>query len=236
MPAVRRRLLSIAAVLLSCSVGRAAEPPEVGAKAADAAIRSEHGEVAYRKLHWLEAGPENGWPVLLLHGQRFSSAIWQKVGTLARLADAGFHAIALDLPGYGASPPSPAHPIDLAEFIAARKLAAPVVLAPSMSGRFALPLVTEHPEQVSGFVAVAPVELPTYSSALKKLVLPTLILWGEKDDVVPVYQAKDLHDWVKDSKLVILSGAGHPCYLDKPDEFNAALVEFVRSVAAKRGK
>jgi pimeloyl-ACP methyl ester carboxylesterase len=103
-----------------------------------------------------------------------------------------------------------------------------------MSAGVALPFVTAHPEQVSGFVAVAPVGLPTYESALRKLALPTLIVWGEKDDVVPVAQAKALHGWVKDSRLVILQGARHPCYLDRPDEFHAALIAFLKTVAANR--
>jgi pimeloyl-ACP methyl ester carboxylesterase len=232
---VRAFLLSIAAALVVCGAGRAAEAP-ADAKAADG-VRSRRGDIKMRALHWLEAGPESGMPVLLLHGARFHSGTWQKLGTLTRLADAGFHAVAIDLPGYGASPGRPSSAVlDLADFIAEQKLAPPVVLAPSMSGSYALPLVTEHPEKVAGFVAVAPVELSAYENALRKLALPTLILWGEKDTVVPVYQANDLHEWVKDSKLVILSGASHPCYLDKPDEFHAALIEFLRSVAAKRGK
>jgi abhydrolase domain-containing protein 14 len=193
--------------------------------------------IGKQKLHWLESGPENGMPVLLLHGARFKSKIWQQLGTLEKLAKEGFHAVALDLPGYGDSPPAPpGTTLDLAEFIAAEKLAAPVVLAPSMSGHFALPLVTQHPDRVAGFVAVAPVELAEYETELRKLSLPTLIFWGEKDQTVPLAQGEALHDWVKNSKLVVLKGASHPCYLDRPREFHATLVEFLRSVAANRKK
>jgi len=222
------RLLPIAGLLLLlCGVAHAGNAPE---------IRSQNGEVANVKLHWLEAGPADGQAVLLLHGARFHSGTWKGLGTLDRLAKEGFHAVALDLPGFGASPalPSGAH-FDLAEFIAAQKLAKPVVLSPSMSGEFALPLVTAHPDRVAGFVAVAPVGLSAYEKKLRALALPTLILWGENDAVVPVAQAKALHGWVKDSRLVILKGARHPCYLDRPDEFHAALLEFLRGVAAKRG-
>jgi abhydrolase domain-containing protein 14 len=173
--------------------------------------------------------------VLLLHGARFHSGTWKQLGTLDRLATEGFRVVALDLPGFGESPPAPSGAsLDLAAFIAAQKLAKPVVLSPSMSGHIALPLVTRHPEQVAGFVAVAPVELPAYESALRKLALPTLIVWGEQDEVVPVAQANALHGWVKDSQLVILQGARHPCYLDRPDQFHAALIAFLKSVAADR--
>ena len=224
---MRGLVLSIAGTLLSCAVCHAAEPA--------LGIRSQRAEVGTMKLHWLEAGPPGGLPVLLLHGARFHSGTWKQLGTLDRLAKEGFRAVALDLPGFGESPAAPAGAkFDLADFLAAQKLERPVVLSPSMSGDAALPLVTRHPDQVSGFVAVAPVGLPSYESALRKLALPTLIVWGDQDQVVPVAQAKALHGWVKDSQLVILKDAQHPCYLDRPDEFHTALIAFLKSVAANR--
>jgi pimeloyl-ACP methyl ester carboxylesterase len=226
-PGTRAQLVSIImGVVLMCESASASDE-----------IRAHDGAVGQQKLHWLDAGPVDGLPVLLLHGARFHSGTWQQLGTLDRLAKEGFHAVALDLPGFGKSPAAATGAsFDLGAFIAAQKLAKPVVLAASMSGRVALPLVTAHPEQLSGFVAVAPVGLPAYEPALRKLSLPTLVVWGERDEVVPVAIAKELHGWVKNSRLVILSGARHPCYLDRPDEFHAALIDFVKSVSEKRGK
>ena len=199
------------------------------------AIRARDGAVGSQKLHWLEAGPANARPVLLLHGARFDSGTWQSLGTLDRLAKEGFRAIALDLPGFGQSPAAASGTtFDLAAFLAAQRIERPVVVAPSMGGRVALPLVTAHSERVAGFVAVAPVGLPAYESALRKLALPTLVVWGERDEVVPVAQAQALHAWVKDSRLVILSGARHPCYLDRPEEFHTALIAFLRSLPPAR--
>src|SRR5688572_25069784 len=104
---MRACLLSIAGTLLLYGFSHAAEPPKPAGKTADAApaIRSQRGEIGLMKLRWLEAGPEGGLPVLLLHGQRFHSKTWKELGTLDRLAKEGFRAIALDLPGFGASPP-----------------------------------------------------------------------------------------------------------------------------------
>ena len=54
-------------------------------------------------LHHSEAGAPGDPAVLLLHGYPQSSHLWRHV--LPRLADAGLHALAPDLAGFGKSPP-----------------------------------------------------------------------------------------------------------------------------------
>jgi haloalkane dehalogenase len=53
-------------------------------------------------LHHREAGDPDAPAVLLLHGYPESSHMWRHL--LPRLAEAGFHAVAPDLAGYGDSP------------------------------------------------------------------------------------------------------------------------------------
>ena len=60
----------------------------------------EHGGIAYR-----EAGPADGPAVLMLHGYPESSFMWR--APLAAVAEAGWHGVAPDLPGFGDSPPDP---------------------------------------------------------------------------------------------------------------------------------
>ena len=53
------------------------------------------------RLAYVEAGPSDGQPVLLLHGEPSWSFLYRSV--MAVLAGAGLHAIAPDLAGFGRS-------------------------------------------------------------------------------------------------------------------------------------
>lgn len=185
-----------------------------------------------KKVHYLEAGDPTRVHVLLLHGARFSSETWRELGTLDRLAAAGFHVVALDLPGYGRSESSPiGREAFLGEAMTALGLEEAVVVSPSMSGQFSFPLLVRAPERFAGFVPVAPAGIEHYLRALRQVRVPTLILWGEKDDVIPLARSDELAAALADSRRVILPGAGHACYLDEPDAFHAELLGFLKSVA-----
>lgn len=62
-------------------------------------IESHYVEAAGLRLHYRSCG--EGEPVLLLHGWPTSSYLWREV--IPAIAAAGSRAIALDLPGFGAS-------------------------------------------------------------------------------------------------------------------------------------
>ncbi|MDG3581829.1 alpha/beta fold hydrolase [Galbibacter pacificus] len=46
-------------------------------------------------------------------------------------------------------------------------------------------------------------------SALSKLKVPTLVLHGGKDPLIPVEEARSLHEAIPQSKLIIVKGLGH---------------------------
>lgn len=70
-------------------------------------------------------------------------------------------------------------------------------------------------------------EVVRYAGALETLRKPTLIIWGEHDEVLPVSVAKKLHATIKDSELCVIKGCGHMPMWEKPDETNQAIVEFL---------
>lgn len=70
---------------------------------ADVEKREGTIQVQGQSLFFREVRPGGGqaarFSVLLLHGIRFSSETWQNLGTLLTLAQAGYRAVAIDLPG-----------------------------------------------------------------------------------------------------------------------------------------
>ncbi|MGB7364747.1 MAG: alpha/beta hydrolase [Rhodococcus sp. (in: high G+C Gram-positive bacteria)] len=63
---------------------------------------------------------------------------------------------------------------------------------------------------------------------LTKIDVPTLVLHGDSDGVVPFeVSGKRSHEAIADSTLVMIKGGPHGCNTSHPDEFNAALLEFL---------
>jgi pimeloyl-ACP methyl ester carboxylesterase len=201
---------------------------------ADAAFAESapfEASVGGQAIHGLAAGPASGAPVLLLHGAKFDARTWERLGTLDALAEAGFRAVAIDLPGFGGSKASRAAPDTfLEELLPALDLERPVLVSPSMSGRFSLPYVAAHPEGLAGFVPVAPAGVPAFAAQVRGSPVPTLVVWGERDAVFPVAQAAKLAASFTDAEVRILPGAKHPAYLDAPDAFHEALIAFAKGV------
>jgi pimeloyl-ACP methyl ester carboxylesterase len=65
------------------------------------------------------------------------------------------------------------------------------------------------------------------SSDLKKMGKPTLIIWGEHDEQMPLKIAQRLHHEIPESRLVIIPGAGHLILVDAPLDVGRAIEDFV---------
>lgn len=195
---------------------------------ASAEIAERELVLAGKKLHYLEAGTRGGTTVLLLHGARFSSETWRRLGTIDELVDAGCYVLALDLPGFGRSQTVGVDRNELlVQVLDALSVDEAVVVSPSMSGAFAFPLVIRATDRVAGFVPVAPAAIDAHLDALERVEVPTLVVWGENDEIIPLEKSDQLAAAITDSRRVILKDASHPCYLDRPEEFHRELIGFV---------
>lgn len=193
-----------------------------------AEIASRMAEAAGAQVHYLVAGPEDGRPIVLLHGASFSSATWRQIGTLAALADAGYRVYAFDLPGFGQSEANqgPAESW-LKKLLDDLNIPAPVVVSPSLSGQYALPLITTEPERIRALVAVAPVGILPVRKQLDRISVPVLAVWGELDRLIPQEQADLLVAASPRGRKVVIAGGSHAPYMSNPEAWHAAMFEFL---------
>ena len=66
---------------------------------------------------------------------------------------------------------------------------------------------------------------------LREISVPTLIIAGRDDTITPPERSEVLHRGLRGSKLVITDDAGHTVPNEKPQEFNAAVSEFLGALS-----
>jgi haloalkane dehalogenase len=126
-----------------------------------------YAQVGELRLAYVEAGPPDGEPVLLLHGEPSWSFLYRTV--MPVLADAGLRVIAADLAGFGRSD----KPAEVADHTYARHvewmralafdhldLSGLTLVGQDWGGLIGLRLVAEHPDRFARVVA-ANTGLPT---------------------------------------------------------------------------
>lgn len=62
--------------------------------------------------------------------------------------------------------------------------------------------------------------------------LPTLIVWGDRDPIIPVEHGYAAHEAMPGSRLEIFPGAGHFPHVEDPERFVAVLRDFMVSTTA----
>jgi pimeloyl-ACP methyl ester carboxylesterase len=72
----------------------------------------------------------------------------------------------------------------------------------------------------------------TLHERLPKILMPTLFVWGKDDNMIPMECLKDYRQ-VPQAKLVVINDCGHTPFVEKPAEFNKAILEFLVSSTHK---
>jgi pimeloyl-ACP methyl ester carboxylesterase len=108
--------------------------------------------------------------------------------------------------------------------------------------RLALSFVARHPDRLSAPIAHELMQgsgtsgfLPALDATigyplrerLPQIAAPTLIVWGEKDRVIPVRDAARFEQLIPDARKVILPDTGHVSMVERPASFNALVEEFL---------
>jgi haloalkane dehalogenase len=124
------------------------------------------GEGGELRVHYLDEGPADGEPVLLLHGEPSWCYLYRKM--IPVITGAGFRAVAPDLIGFGRSDKAAKrtdytyqrHVDWMTSFIEAIDLRGATLVGQDWGGLIGLRLVAEHPERFARVVA-ANTFLPT---------------------------------------------------------------------------
>jgi pimeloyl-ACP methyl ester carboxylesterase len=62
---------------------------------------------------------------------------------------------------------------------------------------------------------------PKFMRYLHRLKMPTLILWGDEDKIIPVQQTETWRKFLPQADIKVFKGAGHLVHLEKPEAVDA---------------
>ena len=229
-------------------------PQEAGLAFDDVEIPTEDGQ----RLHgwWIPARVQSLGHVLLCHGN--AGNVGNRVIHAKLLADAGLDVLLFDYRGYGRSTGKPDEPGTYRDARAARAAllrlpgtdaARLIYLGESLGGAVALALALEAPPRglvlQSTFTsvrdmgrlhypfipsAIVPDAYPSLSR-IRSLAAPLLVLHGDRDDIVPVAQGKELcAAFAGPKEFVLATGCGHnDLPLERDGPFGERIAAFLQA-------
>jgi pimeloyl-ACP methyl ester carboxylesterase len=66
-----------------------------------------------------------------------------------------------------------------------------------------------------------------FRDRLPEIRHPTLIVWGEKDSIIPVRDAQEFERLISDSRKVVMKDTGHVPMAERPLAFNEVMMDFL---------
>jgi len=167
-----------------------------------------------------------GLPILFLHDFPLSRGTWSKQVDAFKTR---FRVIAPDLRGHGESEPS-ALPIPMNHFVEdlhallEHLVTGPVILAGhAMGGLVGLAFARAFPRFLRGLVLVGMtggLESHELENLVANIRVPTLVIAGSEDPLVPPAEAEALARLIPGSQLNFIPKAGHLVAVDQAAAFN----------------
>jgi pimeloyl-ACP methyl ester carboxylesterase len=202
----------------------------VGGAASTSGLNYDNGVISAGDLEltYREEG-EGEHNVLLLHGLNAHSGTWRK--TFPALTDR-YRVFALSFPPNMEGSASDAlveRYADCARLMCDRLgITTTAIIGNSIGGWTAMRLAAGGRVKVSRLILEDTAGSDSVDARwLEKSGTPTLIIWGENDDVTPIHEGRDLHSRLSGSRLEVISKANHVPHWEEPDVFNRLVTEFL---------
>ena len=65
------------------------------------------------------------------------------------------------------------------------------------------------------------------SERLERISVPTLVIWGKHDTLIPITYSKDYVSSIKNCQLVEMESSGHTPYVEEPEKFSEIVLRFL---------
>ena len=75
-----------------------------------------------------------------------------------------------------------------------------------------------------------------FRDRLPEIRQPTLIVWGEKDSIIPVQDAAEFERLIPDSRKVVMRDTGHIPMAERPSTFNDLMMDFLAETGPASAK
>jgi 3-oxoadipate enol-lactonase len=127
----------------------------------------------------------------------------------------------------------------------ARQMGVPAVMRDVTLWAFTVPFFSDRPDDAAEFEAAMAgldqsldaylaqlnvIQTHDTTQRLAGIGVPTLVLAGEEDILIPVRLSRSLHDAIPGARWATVPG-GHACLWESPGPFNQTVVDFVREHA-----
>jgi 3-oxoadipate enol-lactonase len=91
-------------------------------------------------------------------------------------------------------------------------------------------MMARQPARAVAAAARGMAQRPDRSAWLHTIHVPTLIITGDHDTLMPLPTSQAMHEAIPNSRLVVIPGAGHLSNVEQPERFNAEVRDFLRSL------
>ncbi len=93
-------------------------------------------------------------------------------------------------------------------------------------------LANPHPQETDAFVRqLQATSRHEVRARLGELTMPVHVIGGEHDVLVPVWKSRELAALIPGARLTVLEGAAHGVNVERAEEFNTVVLEFLAAAA-----